>query len=715
MAQQLFSPSWYRVAKLTPRLRTHAQIHRHQYRGETWYVLQDLASERFHRFSPPAYFVIGLMDGKHTVQAIWDRALAQLGDDAVTQDEVIQLLGQLHAADVLQCDVPPDTAELFRRREREEQRRLMKKVFSVFAWQVPLFDPERVLDRLLPFVRPFFGLGGFILWCIVVGLGTVAAATHWRELGENVLDRVLLPENLLMIWLLFPVLKLFHEFGHAFAVKARGGEVHEMGVMILVLTPVPYVDASSAWAFRSKWQRIAVGGAGMMVELFIASIALFLWLTAEPGLFRALLYNIMLIAGVSTVIFNANPLLRFDGYYMLMDWLEIPNLRTRSTQYAIYLCEKHLFNRREAEPPLSTAGERAWFVGFAVSSFFYRIVVIVAILVFLGEQSLLLGVIFAAFTAFAWLVAPGAKIVNYLVTSPKLRRVRGRAMTASALVTLAVVLVLFAVPIPLRTSAQGVVWLPDEGFARAGSDGFVVRVAATPGARVEPGELLIETNDLELLTEVKVLEARVTELDARHREQIVGDRVKAEIMDEERRFAIQNLERARERAGELAIKARTEGEFVLPRGPDLPGRFVKKGELLGHVVNADAIIVRAIVSQQDIDLVRNRTRRVDVRLAERIADPVPATLKRVVPSASDTLPSAALGTVGGGAAAVDPGDKEGRKTLQKWFQVDVELPAEQRRRHVGGRAYLRFDHGWEPLGLQWYRRARQLFLARFNV
>ncbi len=166
---------------------------------------------------------------------------------------------------------------------------------------------------------------------------------------------MLLPENLLLMWLVFPVLKLCHEFGHAFAVKARGGEVHEMGVMLLVLTPVPYVDASSAWAFRSKWQRFAVGGAGMMVELFIASIALFLWLAVEPGMFRALLYNIMLIAGISTVLFNANPLLRFDGYYMLMDWLEIPNLRTRSTQYIIYLCEKYLFggarpSRRSRRP-----------------------------------------------------------------------------------------------------------------------------------------------------------------------------------------------------------------------------------------------------------------------------------------------------------------------------------------------------------------------------
>jgi putative peptide zinc metalloprotease protein len=242
-----------------------------------------------------------------------------------------------------------------------------------------------------------------------------------------------------------------------------------------------------------------------------------------------------------------------------------------------------------------------------------------------------------------------------------------------------------------------------------------VRVGVTPGTWVKPGDVLVETTDPELLTEVKVLEGRVLELEARHREQLVNDRVKAEIMDEERKFALQNLERARERAGELSIKAKTEGEFVLPRAPDMPGRYLKKGELLAHVVNVDAIIVRAIVSQQDIDLVRNLTRRVDVRLAERIADPVKASVKRIVPSAGDQLPSAALGTQGGGVAAVDPGDKEGRKTMQKWFQVDVELPVDARRMHVGGRAYLRFDHGWEPLGLQWYRRARQLFLSRFNV
>jgi putative peptide zinc metalloprotease protein len=715
MAQPLFSPSWYRVASLTPKLRAHAHIHRHQYRGETWYVLQDLSSERFHRFSPAAYFIIGLMDGRTAVQTIWERALAQLGDDAVTQDEVIQLLGQLHAADVMQCDVPPDTAELFRRREKQEQAKTVKRALSVFAWQIPLFDPERLLDRLVPLARPFAGWFGLVLWCAVVGAGLASAATHWRELSENVLDRVLVPENLLVMWLVFPVLKLAHEFGHALAVKTRGGEVHEMGVMIMVLTPVPYVDASSAWAFRSKWQRIIVGAAGMMVELFIASIALFLWLSAEPGMFRGVLYNIILIAGISTVLFNANPLLRFDGYYMLMDWLEIPNLRSRSTQYWAYLAERYLFGRRESERPPATRGERAWFVGWSVASFAYRIFVVVAILVFLGEQSLLLGVVFAVLTAATWFVVPGVKIVNYLLNSPRLRRVRRRALSASLVVALGVLAALFIVPIPMRTTAQGVVWLPDEGFVRVGADGFVDRVVAKHGARVTPGEVLIEMSDVELATELKVLEARVRELDAKHREQVVVDRVRAEILDEERRFAAQSLERAQERARELVIKAKAEGEFVYPGAPDAPGRFLKKGDLLAHVVNADAIIVRAVVSQQDIDLVRNATRAVELRLAEDLPDTIRGAVRRVVPSAIDQLPSAALGTQGGGTMAVDPSDRDGRKSVQRFFQVDVELPHDGRALRVGGRAYVRFDHGWEPLGVQWYRRARQLFLARFNV
>jgi putative peptide zinc metalloprotease protein len=642
-------------------------------------------------------------------------ALERLGDDAVSQDEVIQLLGQLHSADVLQCDVPPDTAELFRRRQNLERAKLKKQIFSIFAWQLPLFDPERLLNRLSPGVQPLYGWFGLVLWLTVVGWGLVLGWTHWPELSKDVLDRVLMPENLLVLWLLFPVIKLLHEFGHAFAVKAYGGEVHEMGVMILVLTPVPYVDASAAWSFKSKWKRVVVGGAGMGVELFIAALAMFVWLNAEPGIVRSLAYNTILIAGISTVMFNANPLLRFDGYYMLMDYVEIPNLRQRASTYLIYLCERYLFGRRDAEQPIASRGERVWFIGFSVASFVYRLLVILAILLFLGQQHLLLGIVFAGSTAFAWLVLPAIKIGKFVATSPRIRRVRRRAVLATVGLLAGVALVLLVIPVPQRTVAEGVVWVPEEGIVRAGADGFVTKVVALPGSKVTRGDLLVECDDEDVRTEVKVLEAQLRELDAKHRQVVITDRVRAEIIEEQQRYTLESLARAQQRLADLSVRSRATGIFVLPQAVDLPGRYLKKGQMIGQVVDMQAVTVRTVVTQQDIDLVRNLLAGVDVRLAEQLRHTTSAVVRRAVPSATDQLPSQALAIEGGGTLALDPTDREGRRTVQRYFQVDVELPPQPRMPNVGGRAYVRFDHGWEPLAFQWYRSLRQLFLSRLNV
>ena len=266
-ANDLFSASWHRVAGLRPRLRGHAKLSRHFYRGQLWYVLQDQSSRRVHRFSPATYTLIGLMDGHRSVQEIWDATCAKLGDDAPTQEEVIRLLSQLHGADVLQCEIPPDVDELLRRQDKMRSMKLIQLLMSPLSVKFPLLDPERFLSAAMPYVRPFFSWYGTVLWLALVTGALVLAGLHWGELTKDITDRVLAPQNLLIIWFTFPVLKAFHEFGHAFAVKRWGGEVHEMGVMLLVLMPVPYVDASAATAFRDKYPRAVVGGAGMLVEM----------------------------------------------------------------------------------------------------------------------------------------------------------------------------------------------------------------------------------------------------------------------------------------------------------------------------------------------------------------------------------------------------------------------------------------------------------------
>lgn len=711
--QQLTSPAWYRVADLQPRLRSHVRIRRHEYRGERWYVLEDRISRRTHRFNPAAWFIIGLMDGRRSLQRIWDAAVERLGDEAPKQEEVMQLLGQLHMADVLQVEVTPDVDELLRRSHRVAGRGRLAKWMSPLAIKFPLFDPDRLLERWLPWFRPLFGPAGAVLWLAVAGWAAFTMVQHWDELTRDLTHRVLAPENLLILWLVFPLIKAAHEFGHACAVKAWGGEVHEMGIMLLVLMPVPYVDASAANAFPQKYRRVLVGAAGMLVELFIASIAFYLWLEMQPGIPRAILFNAMLIAGVSTVLFNANPLLRFDGYYMLADLIEMPNLRQRATQYLGYVAQRKLLGV-DLPAPSVTPGERAWFTFFGIASFVYRIFIMFVIAIFVAGEYFFIGVVLAIWTAISALVVPLGGLVYFLASSPRLRRNRLRATIITGGVCVVLLVLLFLVPAPSWTNAQGVVWVPEQAEVRSGVDGFIKRVVVQPGARVQRGDPLIESEDPALTARIRALEAQRAELGARYLQAVSDKQVLAQVLQEQMKSVDADLERAQERAGELIMRSPIDGVFAASAPQDLPGRFVKQGQPLGYVIPGATLTARVVVSQQSVDLVRGHTERVLVKLAEQISDTIPARILREVPGASDRLPSLALSQAGGGEVAVDAAPGGTARSLQTHFEFEIELPS-ARAAGIGARVYVRFEHGNETIAVQSWRSLRQLFLRALTV
>jgi putative peptide zinc metalloprotease protein len=715
VSDALFSPSWYRVADLKPRIRAHAVIHRHAYRDKVWFILQDQAAGRSHRFTPAAHHFIGLMDGNRTVQAIWDAAGKQLGDAAPTQEEVIRLLGQLHAADALLCDVPPDSQEVFRRHQRHTRAEWRRRLWTPLALRFPLWDPDRFLERTLPYVGWLFGWIGALLWLGVVGTAAVLAATHWTDLSKDVIDRLLTPHNLLLLWLVYPAVKALHELGHAYFTKKFGGEVHEIGVMLLVLTPVPYVDATAAWGFRDKGQRMMVGAAGIAVELFLGSIALFVWLTAEAGTVRAVAYNVMLISGISTLLFNGNPLLRFDGYYVLADAIEIPNLGTRANRYLGYLFQRYALDVKDAESPAESLGERVWMACYGVAAFIYRTFIMFVIIVFIAGKFFVVGVLLALWALATQVFVPVGKSVSFLARNPGLRRQRGRAVGKSVAIALGVLVLVFIAPAPSWTRAEGVIWVPEEAQVRAGTEGFVERVLVPADSEVKRGQPLIEAQDPFLRARVRVLVAQVRELAAQYDALIQVDRVQAMIVREEMASVAANLERSRERERELILRSAADGRFVVPQAADLPGRFLSKGQLVAYVVEPKELRVRVVVGQDYIDLVRSRTRGVEVMLAEWGADAVPAQVSREVPGASRQLPSPALGAMGGGPFPVDPRDSQGVSTLDRVFQVELVLPPEVRSPYLGARVFVRFNHGFEPIGVQAYRAVRRLFLRQFDV
>jgi putative peptide zinc metalloprotease protein len=488
-----------------------------------------------------------------------------------------------------------------------------------------------------------------------------------------------------------------------------------MGIMLLVIAPVPYVDATSSSAFREKWRRVVVGAAGMLVELFLAAIAIFVWINAEPGVVRSMAYNTIFIASVSTLLFNGNPLLRYDGYYILADLLEIPNLRNRSTQYLLYLCERYLFGSKDALRQRATVSERIWFVSFGILSFVYRTFVVVAILMFVAQKLFHVGTVLAIAAAAVWLVFPPLKGIYFMLTNPRIRSVRPRALTVTALIVGLLVFLIGFVPVPYRTGTEGVVWIPEEAIVRAGTDGFIDKLLVESGTRVEAGTALVTLSNRPLSAYEKVSTEYVKEVEARRILYLNSDPVKENMARDELQQARNRLSRAQSETADLVVHNKVAGTLIVPFPEDLPGRFVRKGELLGYVVESDHMTVRAVVSQTIVDLVRSRTEGADIRLSENIQKIIPAAIKGFVPGASPQLPARQLGTIGGGTIAMDPSDRQGLTAMQSVFQVDLEIPPQPEPVRVGGRAYVRFDHGWTPLAVQWYFQIRQIFLSRFDV
>ncbi len=712
MTSELFSPLWYRVSSLKPTLRRHTEIHRHNYRGVPTYVLQDHASGRSHRFTPAAHHFLALMDGKRTVQELWDLTEDALGDDAPTQPEAIDLLSQLYAADLLKADTPPDTRELFRRYRSGRMKKLRQRFASPLSITIPLIDPDRFLERWMPYARPLFGVSGLIIWLATVATAVVLAGSHWPELTENLVDRVLTAQNLLLIWLLYPVVKILHELGHGFAAKHRGCEVHALGVILLALIPMPYVDASTSAALPNKYHRMLIAAAGIMVEAFLAALALFVWLAVEPGVVRAMAFNVMLIGGVSTVLFNGNPLLRFDGYYILADAIDIPNLATRSKQYLGYLFRRYVGGLTEAVSP-AAIGERLWLFGYAIVSNVFRICITIGIIVFIAGKFFFIGVILAGWAGATQIVLPIIKGAGFLTENQQLQGHRVRAIGVTVAVLGCIGLLLFVAPFPLHTSTEGVVWAPEKSEIRVETDAIIERLVTQPYEFVEPGDVLLELSDPVLSVKVDILAAELEGARATYQSFRTEKQFEADILLEEIATIEADLALARVRLDALIVRSPTRGVFLLDRSQDLVGRFVRHGDLIGFVTDLANGTVRVAVTQEDMGLIRNQTASVSIRLAEQLDQPLHATISREIPLASHRIPSAALGTMGGGLLAIDPTDESGTRTLEQVFHIELTFDASVYR--LGGRTYVRFDHGTEPLGFQWYRRARQLLLRQFNV
>lgn len=705
-------------------------MHRQHFRGQMWHVLQDPSSNQFFRLNEAAYRFVASLDGRRTVSEVWGICNEQVGDSAPTQGEAIQLLGQLYASNLLQGELPPDAEGLFNRYRKRVSREVRGYLTNLLFIRIPLFDPDRFLDRWLKVLGWVFSPAGLVVWMLLVGMGLYFGVGRWDELFSRTREffaNALLSQNLLVLYGSFVIAKVFHEFGHALACKkfgvqtGAGGEVHVMGIMFLVFTPMPYVDASSSWAFRSKWHRIVVGAAGMLVELALAGVALAVWAhTAEGSTINALAYNVVFIASVSTIIFNANPLLRYDGYYILSDLLEIPNLAQRSKEYLHYLVKRYAWGVKRLRNPAHTRGEKAWFALYGPASIAYRTVVVVAILLFVYHQLWLLGMLLAVAAAFAWICVPMGKFVHYLAVNQELQRVRPRAVVSTLATLAAVAAGVGLVPAGDAITFDGVVEPRRLAIVYPAAGGFVEsHLASSSAVAAGGGPLVLAAND-ELQSQLDALEAQAQSLDIQRRKaQGEGYTGAAQSLSAALAAVERDIVRRRAELASLSLASPIAGEFISPNIDRSDGMYLPRGKAIGMVASPDDVFIRAAathdVAARLVDQVqRSGSLQADVRVLGRPDLKLTGQVRSVgdiLPQGQDQLPSAALGYQAGGAVPVSPEDREGTKAARRFFEVRVYLPpAEQRKVRLlsGQRVAVRFETDRKPLATQWWRWALQL-------
>jgi len=712
MDTPLHSPLWHRVALLRPRWRLHARADPQVVRGQTWQILSGDGRASVLRLDAGAWAIAGRCDGRCTVQAIWEAALAEDPAGAPTQDEVISLLARLVDEQVLACEGLPDVDVLLDDDRRRAARQLRGRL-NPLAPRLPLGDPTRLLRRLDGLGRALFSPAGALGWSFLLLAGAFTAVAEWDAIMRHAGRWLDSPRYLLLAWLAWIPMKALHELAHGLAVRRWGGTVREAGIGFMLLWPAPYVDASAAHRFADAHRRAIVSAAGILAELGLAAAGLLVWLATSPGWLHDLGFVAAVVGSISTLLFNGNPLLRMDGYFVLCDALGLPNLATRSNTWWQALAQRRLMGLREARGPEAAPGERGWLIAHAPLAWAWRASLMATLSIWAGAHHRGLGLA-VALAGLVWLVgAPLLRLVRAAAGSggPLVLRLGARLRLVAVLGALALAAVV--VPLPDRVVAPALVWAPDEARLRAGVDGFVMTVAAT-GSVVPTGTELLRLDDPALRRERE----RLLQLQPGLRTQLFthlrSDPAKARQAEEQLARAEAELAEVDTRLAMMRVVAPATGHFALERPQDLPGRFVREGDALGWVFDGRPTVVRLALGQDEAARLRDGVRSVRVRLAEAPGTVLPGRLLREAPAAAERLPGAALGDRGGGSIPVDPQDRDGLKPAVPVYLIDVSIDAPlEPAPGAGGRAWVRLDLGSASLAAQAGRWIRQTVRGRF--
>lgn len=716
---------------------------RQHYLGRTYWVIKDPVGLTYFRFQDEEYAILQMLDGRASLDEIKERFETAFPPQKITLEELQHFLGQLHSSGLVLADMPGQGHQLRQRRDERKHKMLLAALANVLCIRFKGFDPERFLTWLYPLARWFFSTPAVVA-CLTMALMALTLVAVQFDVFQ-----AKLPEfkqffglsNALLLAVVLGTTKVLHEFGHGLACKRFGGECHEMGVMVLVLTPCLYCNVSDSWLLPNKWHRAMIGAAGMYVEMTLAAFCTFLWWFSAPGMFHNICLDVMFLSSVTTVVFNANPLLRYDGYYILSDITEIPNLRQKATDILTRKLSEWCLGMKPSEDPFLPQQNQTFFALYSIAAAVYRWVVAASICFFLYKlfvsyQLEIIGKVMVAVSLWGLLVLPLWKVGKFFYVPGRIDQVKKPHFYTTLGVLVAAIATFCFVPLPHSVMCPFEIQARDAANIYADVAGTLVEVNVKPGQQVVAGQLLARLQNLDVESQIAKLQGGIDEAE-------VKLKTLFQLATRDRRAASQipavreGLEAFREQLAQkmkdhrrLQLVAPTAG-VVLPAatvarpedsGEELPswsgtpldpeniGAYLKQGSLICQVGDPQKLDAVLVIDQSDRDVIgNNRRRSVELKLAGFASTTIRSELGPISESKIKTI-SKRLSNKFGGEIATRTEQATGYETpMSTSYQANAPIDNPAGVYRIGQCGQARVYTDWMSLGSRLWRLLCQTF------
>ena len=653
------------------------------FQSEPCKIIKDPISLKYFRLLLPEYEVLTMLNGDHSISQIRDRLQEMFPEKEIRTSDINSLISSFHRSSLTYSLAEGQATPILKRAQKESNQKKLQLLSSVLSLKFPGVDPERFLAWGYPKIKwMFHPWVVFFCFCLMAAAGLLVLRNFgefYRRLPE--FQQFFSMNNLLMMGGMLIITKVIHELGHGFFCKHFGGECHEIGFMLLVLMPAMYCNTSDSWVLPNKWKRAAIGAAGMYVEVVMASICTFIWWYTKPGFINYVCLNVMFLSSVSTIVFNANPLLRYDGYYILSDILEIPNLAQKSKMSMLSKLRHWCLGMDPVNSRFLPQRNQIMFALYSVASFVYRWFVLIVILFFLTKVFKpygleVLGHTMILISLVGMVGIPAYKLTKFFIYPGRFRQVKKPNFITSAIIFgLLAAFVLF-VPLPYKVPADLIV-KPRNGF-----EVYVQETGTLKQIKIQPGDTVIRENQLLAVLENKPLDLEIEQLQGQLEElEVTRDGYKrsnsvdaaeqlasinASIVDYQNQLAM--LEKNRKN---LEIRAPITGQIIPPDAKPSSATSASLGGWAGtpfDVENKNAVLQRGelfcIIGDKDrmqASLVIDQTDHSMVGLGDRVSimlDEYPGKVfKSTITAMSDSDVSVVdprLTQVAGGAIMTKP-------------------------------------------------------------